>query len=68
MALTIAAPVMNGDEIVAAVVAVVSFRVSKQSSNHLQRARASYWTPVCGCLRGGPERQSVAHPDAAMHF
>src|SRR5438046_8459084 len=70
MGLTIAAPVMNGDQIVAAVVAVVSFqevfKVVKQSSTKSARELLDAGLPVVFVV--DQNGRAVAHPDAAVAF
>jgi HD-GYP domain-containing protein (c-di-GMP phosphodiesterase class II) len=70
MALTIAAPVMNGDQIVAAVVAVVSFqevfKVVQQSSTKSARELLNAGLPVVFVV--DQNGRAVAHPDAAVAF
>ena len=70
MALTIAAPVMNGDEIVAAVVAVVSFqevfKAVQQSSSKSARELLDAGLPVVFVV--DQNGKAVAHPDAAVAF
>ena len=70
MALTIAAPVMNGDQIVAAVVAVVSFqevfKVVQQSSTKSARELLDAGLPVVFVV--DQNGRAVAHPDAAVAF
>ena len=70
MALTIAAPVMNGDQIVAAVVAVVSFqevfKVVQQSSKKSARELLDAGLPVVFVV--DQNGRAVAHPDAAVAF
>jgi len=70
MALTIAAPVMDGDEIVAAVVAVVSFqevfKAVQQSSSKSARELLDAGLPVVFVV--DQNGRAVAHPDAAVAF
>jgi len=70
MALTIAAPVMNGDEIVAAVVAVVSFqevfKAVQQSSSKSARDLLDAGLPVVFVV--DQNGKAVAHPDASIAF
>src|SRR2546425_1044981 len=70
MALTIAAPVLSGDEIVAAVVAVVSFqevfKAVKQSSSKSERELLDAGLPVVFVV--DQNGKAVAHPDAAVAF
>src|SRR2546428_7365202 len=70
MALTIAAPVMSGDEIVAAVVAVVSFqevfKAVQQSSSKSERELLDAGLPVVFVV--DQNGKAVAHPDAAVAF
>lgn len=70
MALTIAAPVMNGDEIVAAVVAVVSFqevfKAVQQSSSKSSRELLDAGLPVVFVV--DQNGKAVAHPDASIAF
>jgi HD-GYP domain-containing protein (c-di-GMP phosphodiesterase class II) len=70
MGLTIAAPVMNGDEIVAAVVAVVSFqevfKTVQQSSAKSARELLDSGLPVVFVV--DQNGKAVAHPDAAVAF
>src|SRR6266567_821045 len=70
MALTIAAPVMNGDEIVAAVVAVVSFqevfKAVQQTSSKGARELMDAGLPVVFVV--DQNGRAVAHPDAAVAF
>src|SRR6266516_5431099 len=70
MALTIAAPVMNGDEIVAAVVAIVSFqevfKAVQQSSSKSARELLDAGLPVVFVV--DQNGRAVAHPDAAVAF
>ncbi len=70
MALTIAAPVMNGDEIVAAVVAVVSFqevfKAVQQTSPLSPRELLDRGLPVVFVV--DQNGKAVAHPDAAIAF
>jgi HD-GYP domain-containing protein (c-di-GMP phosphodiesterase class II) len=70
MALTIAAPVMNGDEIVAAVVAVVSFqevfKAVQQSSSKSGRELLEAGLPVVFVV--DQNGKAVAHPDASIAF
>src|SRR5436309_14576782 len=70
MALTIAAPVLNGDEIVAAVVAVVSFqevfKAVQQSSSKSERELLDAGLPVVFVV--DQNGKAVAHPDAAVAF
>lgn len=70
MGLTIAAPVMNGDEIVAAVVAVVSFqevfKAVQQSSAKSTRELLDAGLPVVFVV--DQNGRAVAHPDASIAF
>src|SRR5438309_8416018 len=70
MALTIAAPVLNGNEIVAAVVAVVSFqqvfKAVQQSSSKSERELLDAGLPVVFVV--DQNGKAVAHPDAAVAF
>jgi HD-GYP domain-containing protein (c-di-GMP phosphodiesterase class II) len=70
MALTIAAPVMNGDEIVAAVVAIVSFqevfKAVQQSSSKSARELLDAGLPVVFVV--DQNGKAVAHPDASIAF
>jgi HD-GYP domain-containing protein (c-di-GMP phosphodiesterase class II) len=70
MALTIAAPVMNGDEIVAAVVAIVSFqevfKAVQQASSLSSRELLDRGLPVVFVV--DQNGRAVAHPDAAVAF
>jgi HD-GYP domain-containing protein (c-di-GMP phosphodiesterase class II) len=70
MALTIAAPVMRGDEIVAAVVAVVSFqevfKAVQQSSSKSARELLDAGLPVVFVV--DQNGKAVAHPDASIAF
>jgi HD-GYP domain-containing protein (c-di-GMP phosphodiesterase class II) len=70
MALTIAAPVMDGEEIAAAVVAVVSFqevfKVVQQSSSKSARELLDAGQPVVFVV--DQNGRAVAHPDAAIAF
>ena len=70
MGLTIAAPVMDGDEIVAAVVAVVSFqevfKAVQQSSSKSARELLDAGLPVVFVV--DQNGKAVAHPDAAVAF
>src|SRR5947199_2540321 len=70
MALTIAAPVLNGDEIGAAVVAVVSFqevfKAVQQSSSKSERELLDAGLPVVFVV--DQNGKAVAHPDAAVAF
>ena len=70
MGLTIAAPVMNGDEIVAAVVAIVSFqevfKTVQQSSSKSARELLDSGLPVVFVV--DQNGKAVAHPDAAVAF
>ena len=70
MALTIAAPVMDGEEIVAAVVAVVSFqevfKAVQQSSSKSARELLDAGLPVVFVV--DQNGRAVAHPDAAVAF
>jgi len=70
MGLTIAAPVMNGEEIVAAVVAVVSFqevfKALQQSSSKSAREMLDAGLPVVFVV--DQNGKAVAHPDAAIAF
>src|SRR5438105_3751820 len=69
-ALTIAAPVLNGDEIVAAVVAVVSFqevfKAVQQSSSKSERELLDAGLPVVFVV--DQNGKAVAHPDASIAF
>ena len=68
MALTIAAPVMDGEEIVAAVVAVVSFqdvfKAVQQSASKSAREMLDAGLPVVFVV--DQNGKAVAHPDAAV--
>lgn len=70
MALTIAAPVMNGDQIVAAVVAVVSFqevfKAVQQSSSKSASELLDAGLPVVFVV--DQNGKAVAHPDASIAF
>ena len=70
MALTIAAPVLKGNEIVAAVVAVVSFqevfKAVQQSSSKSERELLDAGLPVVFVV--DQNGKAVAHPDAAVAF
>jgi len=70
MALTIAAPVMNGEEIVGAVVAVVSFqevfKAVQQASAKSARELLDEGLPVVFVV--DQNGKAVAHPDAAVAF
>ena len=69
MALTIAAPVMNGDEIAGAVVAVVSFQEvfkAVQASSKSSREMLDAGLPVVFVV--DQNGKAVAHPDAAVAF
>jgi HD-GYP domain-containing protein (c-di-GMP phosphodiesterase class II) len=70
MGLTIAAAVMDGDEIVAAVVAVVSFqevfKAVQQSSSKSARELLDAGLPVVFVV--DQNGRAVAHPDAAVAF
>ena len=70
MALTIAAPVMNGNEIVAAVVAVVSFqevfKAVQQTSSKSARELLDAGLPVVFVV--DQNGKAVAHPDASIAF
>jgi HD-GYP domain-containing protein (c-di-GMP phosphodiesterase class II) len=70
MGLTIAAPVMEGEEIVAAVVAVVSFqevfKAVQQSSSKSARELLDAGLPVVFVV--DQNGKAVAHPDAAVAF
>lgn len=70
MALTIAAPVMNGDQIVGAVVAVVSFqevfKAVQQASAKSARELLDAGLPVVFVV--DQNGKAVAHPDAAVAF
>ena len=70
MALTIAAPVLNGNEIFAAVVAVVSFqevfKAVQQSSSKSERELLDAGLPVVFVV--DQNGKVVAHPDAAVAF
>jgi HD-GYP domain-containing protein (c-di-GMP phosphodiesterase class II) len=70
MGLTIAAPVMNGEEIVAAVVAVVSFQevfnALQQTSAKSSRELLDAGLPVVFVV--DQNGKAVAHPDAAVAF
>ena len=73
MALTIAAPVMggpNGDEVVAAVVAIVSFRevfkAVQQQSTKTERELLDAGLPVVFVIDN--EGRAVAHPDERIAF
>ena len=70
MGLTIAAPVMNGEEITAAVVAVVSFqevfKALQQTSAKSTREMLDAGLPVVFVV--DQNGRAVAHPDAAIAF
>jgi len=70
MGLTIAAPVMDGDQIVAAVVAVVSFQEAfktvQSSSSKSAREMLDAGLPVVFVV--DQNGKAVAHPDAAVAF
>jgi len=70
MGLTIAAPVMDGDQIVAAVVAVVSFQEAfktvQSSSTKSAREMLDAGLPVVFVV--DQNGKAVAHPDAAVAF
>jgi HD-GYP domain-containing protein (c-di-GMP phosphodiesterase class II) len=70
MGLTIAAPVMDGDEIVAAVVAIVSFqevfKTVQQASSKSSRELLDAGLPVVFVV--DQNGKAVAHPDAAVAF
>ena len=70
MGLTIAAPVMDGDQIIAAVVAVVSFqevfKTVQQSSSKSARELLDAGLPVVFVV--DQNGKAVAHPDAAVAF
>ena len=70
MGLTIAAPVMNGEEITAAVIAVVSFqevfKAVQQSSSRGARELMDAGLPVVFAV--DQNGRAVAHPDAAVAF
>lgn len=70
MALTIAAPVMDNDQIVAAVVAVVSFqevfKAVQQASSKSARELLDAGLPVVFVV--DQNGRAVAHPDAAVAF
>ena len=70
MGLTIAAPVMNGEEIVAAVVAIVSFqevfKALQQTSAKNARELLDAGLPVVFVV--DQNGKAVAHPDAAIAF
>ena len=69
MGLTIAAPVMDGDQIVAAVVAVVSFQEAfktVQSSSKSGRELLDAGLPVVFVV--DQNGKAVAHPDAAIAY
>ena len=69
MGLTIAAPVMDGDQIVAAVVAVVSFQEAfktVQSSSKSARELLDAGLPVVFVV--DQNGKAVAHPDVAIAF
>jgi HD-GYP domain-containing protein (c-di-GMP phosphodiesterase class II) len=70
MGLTIAAPVMEGEEIVAAVVAVISFqevfKAVQQSSSKSARELLDAGLPVVFVV--DQNGKAVAHPDAAVAF
>src|SRR5438552_756287 len=70
MGLTIAAPVMNGEEIPAAVIAIVSFqavfKAVQQSSSKGARELMDAGLPVVFVV--DQNGRAVAHPDAAVAF
>jgi HD-GYP domain-containing protein (c-di-GMP phosphodiesterase class II) len=70
MGLTIAAPVMNGDEITAAVIAIVSFqevfKAVQPSSSKGARELLDAGLPVVFVV--DQNGRAVAHPDAAVAF
>ena len=70
MGLTIAAPVMNGEEITAAVIAIVSFqevfKAVQQSSSKGARELMDAGLPVVFVV--DQNGRAVAHPDAAVAF
>src|SRR4029079_1112959 len=70
MGLTIAAPVMDGDEIVAAGVAIVSFqevfKTVQQASSKSSRELLDAGLPVVFVV--DQNGKAVAHPDAAVAF
>lgn len=70
MGLTIAAPVMNGEEITAAVVAVVSFqevfKALQQTNSKSTRELLDAGLPVVFVV--DQNGKAVAHPDAAVAF
>jgi HD-GYP domain-containing protein (c-di-GMP phosphodiesterase class II) len=70
MGLTIAAPVMNGEEITAAVVAVVSFqevfKALRQTNSKSTREMLDAGLPVVFVV--DQNGKAVAHPDAAVAF
>ena len=70
MGLTIAAPVMDGEQIVAAVVAIVSFqevfKTVQQSSSKSARELLDAGLPVVFVV--DQNGKAVAHPDAAVAF
>ena len=70
MGLTIAAPVMDGDQIVAAVVAIVSFqevfKTVQQASSKSSRELLDAGLPVVFVV--DQNGKAVAHPDAAVAF
>ena len=70
MGLTIAAPVMNGEEITAAVVAVVSFqevfKTLQQPNSKSTREMLAAGLPVVFVV--DQNGKAVAHPDAAVAF
>ena len=70
MGLTIAAPVMNGEEITAAVVAVVSFqevfKALQQTNSKSTREMLDAGLPVVFVV--DQNGKAVAHPDAAIAF
>ena len=70
MALTIAAPVMDGEEIVAAVVAIVSFqevfKAVQQSASKSAHELLNDGLPVVFVV--DQNGRAVAHPDAAVAF
>jgi hypothetical protein len=69
MGLTIAAPVMNGEEIVAAVVAVVSFQeVFKALQQSPKSTREMLDAGTAGGIRRRSKRQGGGTSDAAIAF
>ena len=70
MGLTIAAPVMDGDEVVAGVVAIVSFQEAfktvQSSSTRSSREMLDAGLPVIFVV--DQNGRAVAHPDAAVAF